>query len=120
MSARLSSSPSDSKGTARPPRLAASSAALPKVRPPTTVARAPLRTSWRAATWVIFPAPTRSTFLSRRSPKILRASSTATCETETALWPMPVSVRARLAAASERLRSAFRDEPRVPAFSAAS
>ena len=40
-------------------------------------------------------------------------------EMETAFRPIPVSVRARLAAASERLRSALREEPSVPASSAA-
>ena len=49
----------------------------------------------------------------------MRASSTATCETDTAFLPMAVSVRARFAAATERLRSAVSTEPRLPAVSAA-
>ena len=120
MSARASSARSASRGAARPPSAAASCSAFSNVRPPRTDARAPSRTIWRAATSLIFPAPTRSTDRSRSSPKILRASSTATCETETAFLPMAVSVRARFAAATERLRRAFSTEPRLPAFSAAS
>ena len=52
---------------------------------PSTVARAPPRTRCRAASSLILPAPTSSTCRSRSSPKIFRASSTATEETETAL-----------------------------------
>jgi len=66
------------------------------------------------------PAPTRSTDRSRSSPKIFRASSTATCDTETAFLPIAVSVRARFAAATERLRKAVSTEPRLPDLSAAS
>ena len=120
MSARASSLRSASKGAARPPRAAASCSAFSNVRPPRTEARAPSRTIWRAASSLILPAPTSSTARSCSSPKILRASSTATCDTETAFLPIAVSVRARLAAATERLRSAFSTEPRLPAFSAAS
>ena len=119
MSARASSARSDSKGAARPPRLAASCSAFSNVRPPSTVARAPRRTIWLAASSLILPAPTSSTAWPWRSPKILLASSTATCETETALRPIAVSVRARFAAAIERVRSPFSTEPRLCAASAA-
>ena len=121
MSARASSSRRSSKGAARPPSAAASCSAFSK-RPAAEDRRprARLRTICLAATSLILPAPTSRTERSRSSPKIFRASSTATCETETALRPIAVSVRARFAAAIERLRSAFSTEPRLPAFSAAS
>jgi hypothetical protein len=118
MSAPASSARRASSGAALPPRAAASSAAFSNVRPPSTVARAPPFTRFLAAIALIFPAPTSITFLSRSSPKIFRPSSTATCDTDTALRPMAVSVRARLAAARERLRSALSAGPSVPASSA--
>ena len=117
-SAVANSDRSASSGTACPPSAAASAAARSKVRPPTTVARAPSRTSRRAASSLILPAPTSRTFLSFSSPKILRASSTATWEMETAFLPMPVSWRTRLAAERLRLRRAPRVGPSVPAASA--
>ncbi len=78
MSVLASSSRSASKGAARPPSASASSVAFSNVRPPSTVARPPLRTRCFAASSLILPAPTRRTFLSFSSPKIFRASSTAT------------------------------------------
>jgi hypothetical protein len=49
----------------------------------------------------------------------LVASSTATCETETAFLPIAVSVRARFAAAIERVLRPFSTAPRLCASSAA-
>ena len=90
------------------------------MRPPSTEARAPRRTIWRAASSLILPAPTSSTERPRSAPKILVASSTATCDSETAFLPIAVSLRARLAAAIERIRRAFSTDPRLLACSAAS
>ena len=118
MSAAESSPRSASKGAARPPRLAASCSAFSKVRPPSTEARAPRRTICRAASSLILPAPTSSTERPPRSPKILVASSTATCETDTAFLPIAVSLRARLAAEIERVRRPFSTAPRLRACSA--
>ena len=99
-------------------KLSAIGQALPDVGDKVALENA--RTICRAATSLIFPAPTRRTARSCSVPKIFRASSTATCDTEIAFRAMAVSVRARFATAMERLRRAFSTGPRLPACSATS
>src|ERR1019366_5418544 len=70
-----------------------------KVRLVTIMAPAPCWTRWRAASSLIFRAPTRKTVRPVSEPKILRAKSTATEAMETELEPISVSVRTFLAAA---------------------
>ena len=68
---------------------------------------------WRAASSHISPAPISSTVLSSRVPKILRASSTAAKETETALLAISVSVRTRLATEKALCNRRLRISPAV-------
>ena len=70
------------------------------VRLVTRMAPAPCCTRCRAASSLILPAPTRKTVRPSSEPKILRARSTATEAMETEFEPIPVSVRAFLAAAN--------------------
>jgi len=86
-----------SKGTARPWNFAARASARARVRFVTCTPETPFSIRCVAASSHISPAPITRTFFPSRVPKILRASSTAANEMETAAWAMRVSVRTRFA-----------------------
>ena len=75
------------------------------VRLETKMEAQPWAIRWRAASSLIFPAPTMKTFLPCSVPKIFLASSTATDATDTDDEPTAVSLRTRLATAKARLKS---------------
>ena len=75
---------------------------------------APCASRWRAASSLIFPAPTRKTCLPCRLPKIFLARSTATDATETDDDPTAVSVRTRLATAKARVSKLIKLGPDRP------
>ncbi len=67
--------------------------------------RQPCAIRCRAASSLIFPAPTMNTVFPSRLPKIFFASSTATDAIDTDEDPTAVSLRTRLATAKARLKS---------------
>ena len=96
----------------------ASDSARSSVRLATAMPRGRCAAKWVAASSIISPAPTSSTFCSARLGNIRPASFTAAAAIETTLAPMPVLLRTSFATAKERWKSLLRSVPSVPADSA--
>ena len=74
---------------------------------------------WRAVSSIISPAPTRSAVCRSNPANTRRASWMPAEATETALAPIAVSVRTRLATAKVVWNRRFSSDPAVPACCAA-
>ena len=84
------------------------------VRFATVIARGCCAAKCVAQSSIISPAPTKSTFVSRRVGKIRSASFTAAAAIDTVLAPMSVSVRTSFATENVRWKSCDRSSRACP------
>ena len=104
-----------SRPMAKPWNSAASSRARSTLRLAMIMRRRPSAYRWRAASATVSPAPTSSAVRFSKLANTVRAIATAAEATDTALAPILVSVRTRLATENADWNRRFSTGPVVPA-----